>query len=138
MKDVKFQGQVVHCLLLKEVSQYRSTEIWFNVFGFLLKFPLGEFTVVTSLKYYGNFERTNIRKSMKNTLVDKYFDGSSKVKKNAIEDCFLSQKANYDEDIVKLVVLYFFSLFLFSSPKNKFINKDYLDITDDDLYNHCP
>ena len=91
MKDVKFQAHVIHYLLLREVSQFRSNKICFNVSGFILKFPVSEFTVLISLKYSSDFKRKNIGESMKNTLVDKYFNGSSKIKSKLLKNIFISQ-----------------------------------------------
>ena len=102
MKDVKLQPQVFHCLLLREVFQSKSDEIWFDISGFCLKFYVGEFALVTGLKCIDDFERNKIRKSVKNNLVDKFFYGSSKVNRSDIEDCFLSTEFDCDEDALKI------------------------------------
>ena len=112
-------------MLLSEVSPSKSDEIRFDIYGFLLKFSVGEFALVTGLKCTNDFERKKIEKSVKNNLVDKYVYGSSKVKKSDIEDCFLSIEFDCDKDALKLAVLYFVNFFLFFAPKNKFVNKDY-------------
>ena len=80
---------------------------------------------MTGLKCIDNFERKKIGKSLKNNLVDNYFNGPSKVNRSDIKDHFLSADFNCDEDALKLAILYFISNFLFSGPKDKFINKDF-------------
>ena len=79
-----------------------------------------------------------IRKFLKNKLVDTFFIGSSRVNKSNIEDHFLSIDFDCDENALKLAILYFVSNFLFSGPKDKFVNKDFFDVVDADLYNEYP
>ena len=73
MKDVKLQPQVLHCLLLREVSQSKFDKIWFNIFGVRLKFSIGEFAFITGLKCIDDFERNKIGKYVKNNLLTKFF-----------------------------------------------------------------
>ena len=100
-----------------------------------MRFSIGEFDVVIGLKCVDNFKKKKIGKFLKNKLVDKVFNGSSKVNRSDIEDRFLSTNFDCDEDALKLVILYFVSNFLFSSSKNKFVDKEVFDIVDARLYN---
>ena len=72
MKNVKMQPQVLHYLLLREVCQLKSNEIWFAISSFRLRFSIAEFAVVTGLKCVDDFDRKKIGKSLKNKLVDKF------------------------------------------------------------------
>ena len=99
---------------------------------------MGEFCIVTGLKCVDDFDRRNIGNSTKNNLVDKYFYGSSKVSRSAIEDCFLSSVFDCDDDALKIGILYFVSNFLFSGPKDKSVAKEFFDVVDGGLYNEYP
>ena len=48
---------------------------------------------------------------------------------------FFSKNFKCDEDTMKIAVFYFIVMCLFSSPKDKFILKEYLDIVDAGLFN---
>ena len=91
MKDIKVQPQVLHCLLLREVCQSKFDDIWFDISDFYSRFSIREFAVVLGLKCVDDFERKKIEKSLKNNLVDKFFNGSSKVNISDIKYGFLLQ-----------------------------------------------
>ena len=94
-------------MLLREVFQSKSDEIWFDISGFCLKFSVGEFALVTGLKCIDDFERNKITKSVKNNLVDKLFNSFSKLKRSDIKYCFLFTEFDCDKDALKLAILYF-------------------------------
>ena len=127
-----------HCLLLREICQPKSDEIWFDIYGSRLRFSLGEFCIVTGLKCVDDFDRRNIGNSTKNNLVDKYFYGSSKVSRSAIENRFLSSVFDCDDHALKIGILYFISNFLFFGPKDKSVAKEFFDVVDGGLYNEYP
>lgn len=135
LKELKFQGQLVHCLLLREVSHHASDQIWFSIGGYRMRFSVGEFGIITGLKCVDDFDRSSIANYEKNSLIENYFGDTAKVKKEALEECFFSGKFECDEDAVKIAMLYFLTMFLFTSPKDKFVIKKYLDIVDAGLYN---
>ena len=135
LKQLKLQGQLVHCLLLREVNHPATDEIWFSIGGYNLRFSIGEFGIITGLKCVDDFDRSSIANYEKNTLIEKYFNGADKVKREAVEECFFSGKFDCDEDAVKIAVLYFVMMYFFTSPKDKFVIKDYVDIVDAGLFN---
>ncbi|CAH9094398.1 unnamed protein product [Cuscuta epithymum] len=133
-QDLKLQPQLVHCLLLREISHSIPKEIWFDVSGFGLRFSIAEFAVVTGLKCSGEFDTSTIPSSDSNSLIKKYFNSCSKVTREDIETCFLGQKADCDEDTVKIGILYVLGLFFFTSSKDKVISETYLAIVDSGLW----
>ena len=52
-----------------------------------------------------------------------------------MKNVFFSRKFDCNEDVVKIAVLYFVMMYLFTSPKDKFVIKKYLDIVDVGLFN---
>ena len=92
LKELKFQDQVVHCLLLREVSHAANDEIWFCVGGYNMRFSIGEFDIIIGLKCVDDFDRISIANYEKNTLIEKYFDSADKVKRKAVKEYFFSRK----------------------------------------------
>ncbi|CAA0814008.1 Domain of unknown function (DUF1985 [Striga hermonthica] len=68
----KVQIQLVNHILLREVYQSKSNEIWFDFGGKLLRFGIDEFALITGLKCIGSTKKLNIPK-VKQGLYDKYF-----------------------------------------------------------------
>ncbi|CAA0822785.1 Domain of unknown function (DUF1985 [Striga hermonthica] len=68
------QNQLVNYILLCEVHQSSTDEIWFDFGVKFLRFDIEEFAVVTGLKCTGLTKKLNIPKIV-NGLNDKYFDG---------------------------------------------------------------
>ena len=52
-----------------------------------------------------------------------------------MKNVFFSRKFDCDEDAVKIAVLYFVMMYLLTSPKDKFVIKEYLDIMDGGQFN---
>ena len=71
----------------------------------------------------------------KNRLVEKYFGGLKKINKQSVQECFISKFWENDEDCVKITVLFFIELFLFSSPTDKLVSRKIFDIVESNLYN---
>ena len=92
LKELKLQGQLVHCLLLREVSHAANDEIWFCVSSYNMRFSIGEFGIITGLKCVDDFDRSSIANYKKNTLIEKYFNGADKVKREAVEEYFFFWK----------------------------------------------
>ena len=58
-----------------------------------------------------------------------------KLRGKLLKNIFFSGKFDCDEDAVKIAVLYFVMMYFFTSPKDKFVIKEYLDIMDAGLFN---
>ncbi|CAH9133725.1 unnamed protein product, partial [Cuscuta epithymum] len=112
--------------------------MWFEVSGFRLRFSIAEFAVVTGLKCSGQFDESTLTSLDNNDLIKKYFNNSSKVSREAITTCFLGQRADCDEDAVKIAILYVIGLFLFTSPKEKFIRESYVAVVNAGLWELYP
>ncbi|XP_019256973.1 PREDICTED: uncharacterized protein LOC109235352 [Nicotiana attenuata] len=88
-----------------------------------LRFGLGEFALVTGLKFKGD---TSIESISENRLISKYF-GTASVILAQLADCFKKKKWETNDDALKIVVLYFANNFLLSQLKTKIL-----------LYECCP
>ena len=68
-------------------------------------------------------------------MVEKYFCRLKKIYKQYVQECFFSKHRENDEDCVKITVLFFIELFLFSSPTDKLVSRKTFDIMESNLYN---
>ncbi|KAK0606266.1 hypothetical protein LWI29_035871 [Acer saccharum] len=50
MNDLKFSGQLVHHLLLRQIRSPNKSEMWFVVGGKTFRFSIQEFCLITSLE----------------------------------------------------------------------------------------
>ncbi|OIT05882.1 hypothetical protein A4A49_13314 [Nicotiana attenuata] len=83
-----------------------------------LRFGLGEFALVTGLKYKGD---TSIESIAENRFISKYF-GTASVTFAQLADCFKKKKWETDDDALKIAILYFVNNFLLSQLKTKLKN----------------
>ena len=114
------QCQLIHSLLLRELKQPSIFECWFQVCGMKLKFGIEEFALVSGLNCVVDGRNLGTY-SEKNNLLDKYFGGLKKINKQSVQECFFAKRWDNDEDCIKIVVLYFIEMFLFSSPIDKMV-----------------
>ena len=121
------QCQVIHSLLLRELKHSSLKEMWFNVCGVKLRFGLDEFAVITGLNCVPDFRNTGVYLK-ENEIVQKYFSSVSKINKQSIQECFFAKRWENDEDCLKIAVLYFLEMFLFSDQKNQIVSKQNLDL----------
>ncbi|CAA0807330.1 Domain of unknown function (DUF1985 [Striga hermonthica] len=122
------QNQLVNYILLREVYQSRTDEIWFDFGGKFLRFGIEEFAVVTGLKCTGNSKKLNIPK-IANGLHDKYFAGVE-LTRSHIRWQFLKKMWASDEDAVKFAKLHFLANFLMGSQDALRIDRCFVDMID--------
>ena len=72
--------------------------------------------LIIGLQCVGNYNKLSYS-SLDNSLVKKYFNGSIKIKKEDVEKLFSSNKAEFDEDVMKIAVVYFMVFFYFLLPR---------------------
>ena len=65
----------------------------------------------------------------------KFFWWFEKINKQSVQECFFSKHWENDEDCVKIAVLFFIELFLFSSPTDKLVSRKIFNIVESNLYN---
>ncbi|CAA0840918.1 Domain of unknown function (DUF1985 [Striga hermonthica] len=122
------QNQLVNYILLREVHQGRTDEIWFDFGGKFLRFGIEEFAVVTGLKCNELSKKLNIPK-IANGLHDKYFAGLE-LTRSHIRWQFLKKLWASDEDAVKFAKLHFLANFLMGSQDALRIDRCFVDMID--------
>ncbi|TXG53667.1 hypothetical protein EZV62_018923 [Acer yangbiense] len=113
-----FSAQMVHQLLLRQVENPNTNEIWFLVGEKTIRFSMQEFCVVTGLDC-SPYPSVDVLTKVKGVrLRDEVFFGNMDLHINDLEAAFV--KANIDDDktIVKLALLYFLDTVLSATGKN--------------------
>ncbi|CAA0834917.1 Domain of unknown function (DUF1985 [Striga hermonthica] len=122
------QNQLVNYILLREVHQSRTYEIWFDFGGKFLRFGIEEFVVVTGLKCTGLSKKLNIPK-IANGLHDKYFAGLELTRSHIMWQ-FMKKLWASDEDAMKFAKLHFLANFLMGSQDALHIDRCFVDMID--------
>ncbi|XP_055960146.1 adoMet-dependent rRNA methyltransferase SPB1-like [Mercurialis annua] len=122
MKEYKLQGQLIHCLLLREVKQPVKYELWIKVSGKFLKFSIDEFALITGLKVNGSVDFKS-QNTVSSDFRKNCFGNVKKVSKKFLEDSFVSKRWNNEEEAFQMAVLYFIENFLYN-------NKDESNVRD--------
>uniref|UniRef100_A0A803NMS6 DUF1985 domain-containing protein n=1 Tax=Cannabis sativa TaxID=3483 RepID=A0A803NMS6_CANSA len=104
--------------------------MWFKFGSQNFKFSLAEFAVVIGLLCVGDSDMSAYAKK-ENVFVDKYFS-DQQVTVSAVEKRFMYSDIKLDDYAVKMVVLYFVSNCLFSSPNSKKLKGEYIFATDEE------
>ncbi|KAF4397281.1 hypothetical protein G4B88_009127 [Cannabis sativa] len=126
MNPIAMQTQLIHSVLHREVHQKNPYEMWFKFGSQNFRFSLAEFAVVTGLLCVGDSDMSGYAKK-ENAFVDKYFS-DQQVTVSAVEERFRYSDFKLDEYAVKMVVLYFVSNCLFTSPNSKKVPNEILNI----------
>ncbi|CAA0827625.1 Unknown protein [Striga hermonthica] len=124
----KFQTQLVNMLLLREVNQRRSDEVWINFAGKVLRFGIEEFALISGMKCIGSTKKLSVQQ-VSDGLFDTYFAGF-RLSRNYIRSQFLSKVWKNDEDAVKLAKLHLLANFLLGAQDTLLLDRRYLDIID--------
>ena len=128
MPEFKVQPQVFHGLLLREVQQKNDAELWVNISGVRLRFSIEEFALISGLDCEGDCNVLDYVREV-NSLCVKYWPTSLAISKDSVRECFTTKRwGDCDEDVVKLVVLYFIEWFVLSGTKSKNVPQSILDI----------
>ena len=107
-------------------------ECWFDICDKRLKFSIAEFAFVSGLNCSRDYRNIFYEE---NRLIDRYFSGLKKINKQYVQEYFISKHWDYDVNYLKIAVIYFIELFLFSSPLNRLVSKRTFDIVESSFYN---
>ncbi|KAK0588639.1 hypothetical protein LWI29_003485 [Acer saccharum] len=148
---------MVHQLLLREVENPNTNEMWFLVgkdkiirfsiqefcvvtdlqMWFLvgedkmIRFSIQEFCVVTSL-HCSPYPRIDVYIKVEGVrLRDEIFNGNMNLEINDLEVAFLKASCDNDETVVKLALLYFVETILLAKVKTSLIDNEHLLLVDD-------
>ena len=78
-----------------------------------------EFALIFGLNYTGDYRSIF---SKENSLINKYFGGIKKINKQSVQKYFVSKRWDCDVDCLKITLVYFIELFLFSSPLDRLVS----------------
>ncbi|XP_026405455.1 uncharacterized protein LOC113300459 [Papaver somniferum] len=139
MPKLKFCGNVVHSLLLRELGGpcLNDEAMQFLVGGHVIQFSAQDFSLVTglSLKTRPNIEKDPL--FLSHRLRHKYFSGSKSISMYTLEETFIN--CEHEDDTVKLALVYLLEFFLLGKDKKTYIDLRFLQIVDDlDEFNMYP
>jgi hypothetical protein len=88
LKEIVLQPQLIHQLLLRQVKQPNSNEMWFNICDKFVRFSIEEFCLISGLKCTGNGDFTRYRKNSR--LKDHYFKDYQSISTKEVQEVFLN------------------------------------------------
>ncbi|XP_070007277.1 uncharacterized protein [Nicotiana sylvestris] len=141
MKHSEVQHQLFRRFIVRELEESFLEAFLIHVNGTTLCFSLREFVVVIGLNFVGDVEDFKFNTKRPNRLVETYFGGAKTVKKTDLVKCFNDNNWGFDndEDVVKIVVLYFMHTFILSSEKNcTIIPRKHFDLVEGGRYCDYP
>ncbi|KAM3356866.1 putative protein isoform X1 [Capsicum galapagoense] len=131
--------QMIRCLMVLELKQDNVDEFWVLINGTPLRFSIREFATITGLKCTGSTEQFDIPGNTPNRLVDLYFGGENKVKKNDLVQCFMNKRwGDDDKDAVKIALLYFINTFILSIGNSVSIKRKHFHMVENGTYSEYP
>lgn len=137
IQDLQFQGQLLHHLILRQISSPHDDEIWFALSGSRpFRFSIHEFGLITGLSCapYPDIQSTG-----NGSFCGKMLHGIYGYNTKALEAIFLGAQTENDEDMVKLALLYFLEAVLLGKDHKNRISKEHVKLLDDmDAFNNFP
>ncbi|CAA0824353.1 Unknown protein, partial [Striga hermonthica] len=121
------QSQLVHLLLLRQVFQKNSEELLVDMCGKIMRFGIGEFSVLTGLKCVGVASKL-LYQCPEDGLFNKFFASGGRLTREAIRLKFLSRCWSNDSDVVKLAILYFLANYLMGNELTVGFDLNYVAI----------
>ncbi|KAK2661998.1 hypothetical protein Ddye_000572 [Dipteronia dyeriana] len=128
-----FSAKMVHQLLLRQVENPNTNEMWFSVGEKLIRFSMQEFCIVTGLDC-SPYPSVDVHSKVEGIrLRDEVFFGNMDLHININDLEAASVKASIDNDktIVKLALLYLLETVLLVTGKNPPLNSQHLLLVDD-------
>ncbi|KAK3218406.1 hypothetical protein Dsin_012376 [Dipteronia sinensis] len=117
MHELKFSGQLVHHLL-RQIRSYNNSEMWFAIGGKKFCFSIQEFCLITGLEC-GPYPPEMVKEkgdgsaSFRSSMLN----GEVRYHNKTLETIFKAASSDSDEDLVKLVLLYFLGTVLFGKDQ---------------------
>ena len=140
MNDLKFSGQLVHNLLLRQIQSPVKSEMWFAVGGKTLRFSIQEFCLITGLECGPeppvlNKEKRDGSRSFRSSMLN----GEVRFNNKTLEVMFKAASSDNDEDMVKLALLYFVETVLFGKDQKVHIGAQHIELLEDlETFNKFP
>ncbi|KAK0574579.1 hypothetical protein LWI29_025748 [Acer saccharum] len=140
MNDLKFSGQLVHNLLLRQIQSPVKSEMWFAVGGNRLRFSIQEFCLITGLECGPeppvlSKEKGDGCGSFRSSMLN----GEVRFNNKTLEAMFRAASSDNDEDMVKLALLYFLETVLFGKDQKVHIGAHHVELLEDlETFNKYP
>lgn len=125
LKVIELQPQLIHQLLLREVKQPNTDEMYFNIHDHLVKFSIEEFCLISGLRCFGNGDFTRFRMK-KSHLKESYFKEYQSISTKVVQEVFLNLPVNtVDKDVVDIGLVYLITSFLFGTSYHKGVDDSF-------------
>ncbi|KAI9185171.1 hypothetical protein LWI28_004985 [Acer negundo] len=140
MNDLKFSGQLVHHLLLRQIPSPDKSEMWFAIGGKRLRFSIQEFCLITGLECGPeppvlSKEKGDGSGSFRSSMLN----GEVRFNNKTLEAMFKAAFSDNDEDMVKLALLYFLETVLFGKDQKVYIGAQHVELLEDlETFNKYP
>ena len=140
MDNLKFSGQLVHNLLLRQIKSPTKSEMWFAVGGKTLRFSIQEFCLITGLECGPeppmlSKEEGDGSGSFRSSMLN----GEVRFNNKTLEAMFKAASTDNDEDMVKLALLYFLETVLFGKDQKVHIGAHHVELLEDlETFNKYP
>lgn len=126
--SIKFNGPLVHLILLREIEESRPNVVSYNILGKKVSFGKEEFDLITGLRH----STTTIRRQIDgNRLRTLYLDDSISIKCEDFEEIYLSMEFENEEDGVKMSLFYFIELVMMGRERRQLMDTSTLNVIDD-------
>ncbi|KAK0597658.1 hypothetical protein LWI29_027297 [Acer saccharum] len=140
MNDLKFYGQLVHHLLLRQIQSPNKSEMWFSLGGKTFRFSIQEFCLITGLECGPDLpvvskENGDGSGSFRSSMLN----GEVRLNNRTLEAMFKAASSDNDEDMVKLALLYFLETVLFGKDQKVHIGAQHVELLEDlETFNKYP
>lgn len=138
LKVIELQPQLIHQLLLREVKQPNTDEMYFNIHDHLVKFSIEEFCLISGLRCFGNGDFTRFRMK-KSHLKESYFKEYQSISTKVVQEVFLNLPINtVDKDVVDMGLVYLITSFLFGTSYHKGVDDSFFCLVESEDMNNFP
>ncbi|KAF4391202.1 hypothetical protein G4B88_016512 [Cannabis sativa] len=132
-KDLKFQAQLVHHIILREVySMSEDVEFWFKINGTMVRFSIEEFSLITGLKCHGNDDDSIFVEKDESLRKVLFKESKGLITKKEVRNAFIRKRAKGDVNMVKLGLVHFLANFLFGTVPETKVSNFFWNIVDSD------
>ena len=124
--------QILHNLLCKiaNVLGGMEEEMYFEICGKLLSYSLYHFAMITRLKCEGNANYRYAVTTERSEFAKAYFKQPAKFKRKTLESWFPEARMNYNEDAMKLTLMYLVASFILNNNSTVSLPEFFVNLVD--------
>ncbi|KAK3188654.1 hypothetical protein Dsin_028215 [Dipteronia sinensis] len=139
MHELKFSGQLVHHLLLRQIRSSSKSEMWFAVGGNTFRFSIQEFCLITGLACGPDPPVLEKKGDGSGSFRSSMLNGEVRYNNKTLEAIFKAASSDSDEDMVKLALLYFLETILFGKDQKVYISALHVELLENlETFNKYP